>query len=132
MGDSPAKKLNFEPIDKENISHDAKPVVSDAEMKKAHVEVIEKGLKPVVAPTIKPHEADEPLLQENPHRFVLFPIKYHEVRVNHASTRKVISQHTLTALLDMANVQEGGSILLDSRGGRPVKGSSRLEQPVER
>lgn len=92
MGDSPAKKLNFEPVDKENISHDAKPVVSDAELKKAHVEVIEKGLKPVVAPTIKPQEADEPLLQENPHRFVLFPIKYHEVRVVHASTRKVFSQ----------------------------------------
>ncbi|CAD6506141.1 BgTH12-07071 [Blumeria graminis f. sp. triticale] len=31
------------------------------------------------APTIKPEEADEPLLQENPNRFVLFPIKYHEV-----------------------------------------------------
>jgi ribonucleoside-diphosphate reductase subunit M2 len=37
--------------------------------------------KPAVAPTIRPEEADEPLLQENPHRFVLFPIKYHEVRV---------------------------------------------------
>lgn len=34
-----------------------------------------------VAPTIKPDEADEPLLRENPNRFVLFPIKYHEVRV---------------------------------------------------
>lgn len=34
----------------------------------------------VLAPTIKELEAEEPLLQENPHRFVLFPIKYHEVR----------------------------------------------------
>lgn len=33
-----------------------------------------------VAPTVKPEEADEPLLRENPNRFVLFPIKYHEVR----------------------------------------------------
>ena len=33
-----------------------------------------------VAATIKETEADEPLLQENPQRFVLFPIKYHEVR----------------------------------------------------
>lgn len=33
-----------------------------------------------VAPGIKDFEADEPLLQENPQRFVLFPIKYHEVR----------------------------------------------------
>ena len=81
MGDSPAKKLSFEPVDKENVAHNTKPVVSDAELKKAHVEVIEKGQKPTVAPTIKPFEADEPLLQENPHRFVLFPIKYHEVRV---------------------------------------------------
>ena len=35
--------------------------------------------KPEVASTVKAEEADEPLLQENPHRFVLFPIKYHEV-----------------------------------------------------
>ncbi len=35
--------------------------------------------KPTVAATIKAEEADEPLLQENPQRFVLFPIKYHEV-----------------------------------------------------
>lgn len=35
----------------------------------------------VAAPsTVKELEAEEPLLQENPHRFVLFPIKYHEVR----------------------------------------------------
>ena len=33
-----------------------------------------------VAPTIKEEEAIEPILQENPQRFVLFPIKYHEVR----------------------------------------------------
>ena len=34
--------------------------------------------KAAVAPTIKEQEADEPLLQENPNRFVLFPLKYHE------------------------------------------------------
>ena len=39
-----------------------------------------KQTSAVVAPTIKAEEADEPLLQENPQRFVLFPIKYHEVR----------------------------------------------------
>ena len=33
-----------------------------------------------VAPTIKDDEAAEPILQENAQRFVLFPIKYHEVR----------------------------------------------------
>lgn len=90
MGDSPAKKLNFDAFNKENIPQGTAPVVSDVDLKKAHVDVIEKGQKPAVAPTIKPFEADEPLLQENPHRFVLFPIKYHEVRVNDASTRKVV------------------------------------------
>jgi ribonucleoside-diphosphate reductase subunit M2 len=32
-----------------------------------------------VAPTIRDDEKAEPILQENPQRFVLFPIKYHEV-----------------------------------------------------
>ena len=32
-----------------------------------------------VVSTIKEEEAVEPILQENPQRFVLFPIKYHEV-----------------------------------------------------
>jgi ribonucleoside-diphosphate reductase subunit M2 len=31
--------------------------------------------------SIQSSEADEPLLMENKQRFVLFPIKYHEVRV---------------------------------------------------
>ena len=35
--------------------------------------------KPTTASTIKEEEAGEPILQENPQRFVLFPIKYHEV-----------------------------------------------------
>lgn len=35
--------------------------------------------KPSAAPGIKGDEANEPILQENPNRFVLFPIKYHEV-----------------------------------------------------
>ena len=80
MSDTPAKKLDFKPVDKENVREDA-PVVTNLELKKAHVEVVEKGQRPAVAPGIKEQEADEPLLQENPHRFVLFPIKYHEVRV---------------------------------------------------
>ena len=39
----------------------------------------EKPVAAIVAPTIKGDEAIEPILQENPQRFVLFPIKYHEV-----------------------------------------------------
>ncbi|KAI9759004.1 MAG: Ribonucleotide-diphosphate reductase (RNR), small subunit [Chaenotheca gracillima] len=79
MGDSPAKKINFEAVGKENIQSDA-PVADDALVKKPLLEELKaKDVKPAVAPTIKPDEADEPLLQENAHRFVLFPIKYHEV-----------------------------------------------------
>lgn len=35
--------------------------------------------KPSAAPGLKGDEVNEPILQENPNRFVLFPIKYHEV-----------------------------------------------------
>ena len=86
MGESPAKKISFQPTGKENMPHDA-PIVDDLELKKPVVELVKLEEKPavVVAPTIKPEEADEPLLQENPHRFVLFPIKYHEVRLRDAS-----------------------------------------------
>lgn len=43
------------------------------------VKVDKSEAKPSAASTIKPDEIDEPILQENPQRFVLFPIKYHEV-----------------------------------------------------
>ena len=84
MGDSPAKKLIFEPTGKENVPiNTPAPILDDLDLKKPIVEAFDAKVeaKPTVAPTIKPQEADEPLLQENPHRFVLFPIKYHEVRV---------------------------------------------------
>lgn len=52
--------------------------VSTLELKKPEVvEPVKEIAK--TAPTIKELEADEPLLQENPHRFVLFPLKYHEI-----------------------------------------------------
>ena len=47
--------------------------------------------EPEVASTLKEEEASEPILQENPNRFVLFPIKYHEVR-----TRYTFSVASLT------------------------------------
>lgn len=80
MGDSPAKKLDFGIANKENepLKADA-PVFDDIEIKKPIVEEVKKEVTALVAPTIKPEEADEPLLRENPQRFVLFPIKYHEV-----------------------------------------------------
>jgi ribonucleoside-diphosphate reductase subunit M2 len=72
MSDSPAKKLDFGSAGKENVS--AKVQSVDAVEKPT-----EKALATKAAPTIKELEATEPLLQENPHRFVMFPIKYHEV-----------------------------------------------------
>lgn len=46
MGDSPAKKLDFQSVDKENVKDDAAvhaPVVDDVELKKVHTDVVEKG-----------------------------------------------------------------------------------------
>ncbi|EMD87762.1 hypothetical protein COCC4DRAFT_51718 [Bipolaris maydis ATCC 48331] len=72
MTNSPAKTLDFSDSDKENVF---KPIVGIPDDFDANVE----DVKPTVASTIKPEEAHEPLLQENPGRFVLFPIKYHDV-----------------------------------------------------
>jgi ribonucleoside-diphosphate reductase subunit M2 len=111
MSDSPVKKLDFSSMDKENIPVTAEPTVVEPELKKPVVKPIVEAVKPPVeapkvAPTIKPTEADEPLLQENPQRFVLFPIKYHEVRARlDASTRNVTAKLADSAA-DMADVQE--------------------------
>ena len=92
MGESPVKKLDFETIGKENIQQENTPV-AEIDIKKPSVEIVkaEKEPMPVAAPTIKETEADEPLLQENPHRFVLFPIKYHEVSTARRVSRKLLS-----------------------------------------
>jgi ribonucleoside-diphosphate reductase subunit M2 len=71
MSNSPAKKLDFASADKENVF---KPIVGIPDLPED-----EPVAKTGVAPTIRPEEAHEPLLQENPNRFVLFPIKYHDV-----------------------------------------------------
>ncbi|KAL8933531.1 MAG: hypothetical protein Q9211_005732 [Gyalolechia sp. 1 TL-2023] len=78
MADSPAKKLSFDVGNKENIQYDI-PVADELDLKKPQTELVKPEVKPAVAPGIKSEEADEPLLQENPQRFVLFPIKYHEI-----------------------------------------------------
>ena len=104
MGDSPAKKLHFNHVDKENApANIPPPVMDDLEYKKPLVQVYDakKEVKPLVAPTIKAEEADEPLLQENPHRFVLFPIKYHEVCVYH--TRRAQSVLAIPWLMSFVN-----------------------------
>lgn len=93
--ESPVKKLDFGAADKENQPLDQSNLETsdrtEATAQKPLVEEVkkvEKETETAVAPTIKPEESDEPILQENPQRFVLFPIKYHEVR--NALTRKVV------------------------------------------
>ena len=54
---------------------------------------------------------EEPLLKESRRRFVLFPIQYHEVRV--VSLSLCLSLSLTTIYTDLANVQEGRSLLLD-------------------
>ena len=77
MGDSPVKKVNFDTSNKENAPV-PKPLVDPVEpLKPVDKPAEDEGQK--VAPGIKDSEADEPLLRENPHRFVMFPIQYHEV-----------------------------------------------------
>lgn len=83
MDNSPAKQLDFGASDKENKPFDADLAKLEAEIDAEHNANKKAAEAKKVAPTIKPEEADEPLLAENPQRFVLFPIKYHEVR--HAS-----------------------------------------------
>lgn len=81
--ESPAKKLDFGAADKENRPVD-EAALDQTDASKTTVPEVKKDdavAKPAVAATIKAEEADEPLLQENPQRFVLFPIKYHEVCV---------------------------------------------------
>ncbi|EHK47316.1 hypothetical protein TRIATDRAFT_154508 [Trichoderma atroviride IMI 206040] len=83
--ESPVKKINFNASDKENQPLDDAALESLArQMDDNHkptetVKVDKSETKPTAALTIKPDEIDEPILQENPQRFVLFPIKYHEI-----------------------------------------------------
>jgi ribonucleoside-diphosphate reductase subunit M2 len=74
--ESPVKKIDF--TGKENAPFDVDAPV-EVETQKPTMEATKEIVKAPVTPTIKQAEADEPLLQENPQRFVLFPIKYHEV-----------------------------------------------------
>ena len=102
---SPVKKLDFGSADKENapynpdapifeevkIQKPVEKVAQDTSTPRADGSIVVNGityypegakkeeLALTVAPSLRPEEADEPLLQDNPQRFVLFPIKYHEV-----------------------------------------------------
>lgn len=75
------KKLDFG-VGKENmptsadVSFEGVSTKTEAKVEKKEVDTS------LVAPGIKPEEMDEPLLRANPQRFVLFPIKYHEVSLH--------------------------------------------------
>lgn len=78
MKDSPVKKLDFNLENKENMPEPVESIVSsDLTTTKPTAEVKATPEPAPVAKTIKELEADEPLLKENPHRFVLFPLQYH-------------------------------------------------------
>ncbi|PGH04611.1 ribonucleoside-diphosphate reductase small chain [Blastomyces parvus] len=80
MNDSPAKKLNFEPTGKENATTPV-PLVLDAKLfeKRDTTPLRPEEAEKKVLTGMKALEAEEPLLRENPNRFVLFPLKYHEI-----------------------------------------------------
>ena len=84
MTDSPAKKLDFSIANKENCAV-AVPIAGIPDLPEREEKTTDT---PSVASTIKLEEATEPLLQENPQRFVLFPIQNHEV--SGVLTRKVV------------------------------------------
>ncbi|KAI8952863.1 ribonucleoside-diphosphate reductase small subunit [Xylaria longipes] len=79
--ESPIKKLDFAASGKENAPFDADvhTLSNQIDSHKPTTTTPEKPKEEPKAAGIKPEEADEPLLQENPQRFVLFPIKYHEI-----------------------------------------------------
>lgn len=49
----------------------------------------------------------EPLLMESKRRFVLFPIKYHEVSTSTAMSLESLTDASTRRRVDLANVQEG-------------------------
>lgn len=50
------------------------PTATAEDLKKPITEIVKTSTDSKIA-EVKALEADEPLLQENPHRFVLFPLK---------------------------------------------------------
>lgn len=80
--DSPVKKLDLGVANKENDVQDPTiaTLAQDLDVKHAATKEVGKPQEPERTSALKPEELDEPILRENPHRFVMFPIQYHEVR----------------------------------------------------
>lgn len=122
--ETPIKKLDLGIANKENEVQDpaVATLVEDIDAKHAATKAVVKAEEaPAKAPELRPEELDEPILRENPQRFVLFPIQYHEVRDFDAS-RPHPSQHNALSVpilthrhytIDLADVQEARGFLLD-------------------
>lgn len=81
--ESPVKKLDLGIANKENDFQDpaVATLAQDLDAKHAATKEITKAPEePAKIPDLRGEELEEPILKENPHRFVLFPIQYHEVR----------------------------------------------------
>lgn len=79
--ESPIKMARVGAEDKENIEAliESDEVAVPIKGIPVQEEIPEPATDATVATTTKEEEAIEPILQENAQRFVLFPIKYHEV-----------------------------------------------------
>ncbi|KAJ9152120.1 Ribonucleoside-diphosphate reductase small subunit [Pleurostoma richardsiae] len=83
--ESPVKKLDFGVADKENQPIDASVATLAQTMDAKHsekplvTEVVKKEEEQPKTSAIRAQELEEPILKENPQRFVLFPIQYHEI-----------------------------------------------------
>lgn len=83
MMDSPVKKLDLGVANKENNFQDPDVATLSEDVDAKHAatkELVKVQDVPLKAPGLREEELDEPILRENPQRFVLFPIQYHEVR----------------------------------------------------
>ncbi|KAF3769975.1 small subunit of ribonucleotide reductase [Cryphonectria parasitica EP155] len=80
--ESPVKKLDLGIENKENDVQDPEVATLAQDIDSKHAatkKVVKAQQEPPRIPELRPEELDEPILRENPHRFVLFPIQYHEI-----------------------------------------------------
>lgn len=87
---SPLKKLDLQSeADKENIEARYESCEVAVPIKGIPEQAEEDVVATVAVTSEKDANEDEPILRENAQRFVLFPIKYHEVCWNNLKTRRV-------------------------------------------
>lgn len=80
--DTPLKKLDLGVANKENDFQDPAiaTLAQDLDAKHATIKDVKAPEEPPKSNSLHAEELEEPILKENPHRFVMFPIQYHEVR----------------------------------------------------